>query len=65
MMIIFGLQPVASYLVGRSADLIGINKMMLINGCCMVLLTLTLLGIPALFRLRASIQIPAIKNPAV
>ncbi len=65
MMIIFGLQPVASYLVGRSADIIGINNMMLINGCCIVLLTLILLGTPALFRLRASVQIPAIKNPAV
>jgi MFS family permease len=64
LMIIFGLQPIASYLVGRSADLIGINNMMLINGCCMVVLPSILLGIPALFKLRASVQIPAFKNPA-
>src|SRR5258706_6942697 len=36
MMIIFGLQPLASYLVGRSADIIGINQMMLINGSFIV-----------------------------
>jgi MFS family permease len=48
MMIIFGLQPVASYLVGRSADI------MLINGACMVLLPAVLLGIPALYKLRAT-----------
>jgi hypothetical protein len=64
-MIIFGLQPIASYLVGRTADLIGINNTMLINGCCMVLLTLILLGIPALFKLRARVQIPAMKNPGM
>ena len=65
LMIIFGLQPIASYLVGRTADLIGINNTMLINGCCMVLLTLILLGTPSLFKLRAKIQIPAIKNPGM
>src|SRR5258706_4776455 len=62
MMIIFGLQPVASYLVGRSADIIGINQMMLINGGCMVLLTTMLLGIPALYKLKTTIQLPAIRN---
>jgi len=65
LMIIFGLQPIASYLVGRTADLIGINNTMLINGCCMVMLTLILLGTPSLFKLRARIQIPAIKNPGM
>ena len=62
MMIIFGLQPVASYLVGRSADIIGINKMMLINGTCMVLLPALLLMKPALFKLKATIQVPAIRH---
>jgi hypothetical protein len=62
MMIIFGLQPVASFIVGRSADIIGINKMMLINGASMVLLTSMLLGIPALFRLKATIELPFIRN---
>jgi MFS family permease len=64
MMIIFGLQPVASYLVGRSADIIGINKMMLINGTCMVLFPAILLGIPVLYKLKATVQIPAIRNHA-
>jgi MFS family permease len=62
MMIIFGLQPVASYLVGRSADIIGINKMMLINGTCMVLLPAILVGMPALYRLKATVQLPAIRH---
>jgi len=65
LMIIFGLQPIASYLVGRIADLIGINNTMLINGCCMVLLTLILLSTPALFKLRTRAQIPAIRNPGI
>ena len=56
MMIIFGLQPVASYLVGRIADTIGINKVMLINGGCMILLPAILLGIPALFKLKTHIK---------
>jgi hypothetical protein len=58
MMIIFGLQPVASYLVGKSADIIGISKMMRVNGVTMVLLSATLLTIPALYKLRAIIKIP-------
>jgi MFS family permease len=62
MMIILGLQPVASYLVGRGADLMGINKMMLINGGCMVILPALLLGIPALFKFKADISAPALKS---
>ena len=58
MMIIFGLQPVASYLVGMSADIVGINKMMLINGTCMVLLPVLLLTIPSLYKLKANILHP-------
>jgi MFS family permease len=62
MMIIFGLQPVASYLVGRSADIIGINSMMLINGATMVLIPGLLLTIPALYKLKSVIQVPIIRN---
>src|SRR5258705_956494 len=62
MMIIFGLQPVASYLVGRSADIIGINQMMLINGGCMIVLATLLLGIPRLFKLKATVELPPIRN---
>ena len=58
MMIIFGLQPVASYLVGRSADIVGISKMMLINGTCMVLFPVLLLTIPSLYKLKANILHP-------
>ena len=62
LMIILGLQPVASYLVGRIADMIGINKVMLINGTCMVLLPVLLLTIPALYKLKATIQVPIARN---
>jgi MFS family permease len=62
LMIILGLQPVASYLVGRIADMIGINKIMLINGTCMVLLPVLLLTMPALYKLRATIQLPVARN---
>lgn len=62
MMIIFGLQPVASYLVGRGADIIGINSMMLINGATMVLIPGLLLTIPALYKLKSVIQVPIIRN---
>jgi len=62
MMIIFGLQPVASFLVGRFADIIGINSMMLINGSLMVLIPALLLAIPVLYKLKATIQLPAIRH---
>jgi MFS family permease len=62
MMIIFGLQPVASYLVSKSADLIGISKMMKINGTVMILLPAILLTIPTLFKLRVTVKIPVIAN---
>jgi MFS family permease len=67
MMIIFGLQPVASYLVGRSADIIGISKMMLVNGTCMVLLPVLLLTIPSLYKLKATIlhPVPLLKGHTV
>ena len=65
LMIILGLQPVASYLVGRSADVVGINNMMLINGTCMVLLPALLLTIPALYRLTTTIHLPLVKKQYV
>jgi hypothetical protein len=54
-----------SYLVGRSADVIGINSMMLINGTCMVLLPAILLTIPALYKLKATIHLPLVRNHSV
>ncbi len=55
MMIIFGLQPLASYLVGRSADRIGINSVMRINGALMVILPALLLTLPRLRKLNIKI----------
>jgi MFS family permease len=62
MMIIFGFQPVASYFVGKMADMIGISKMMRVNGIIMILLSAILLAIPALHKLKAIIASPAIGN---
>ena len=62
MMIILGLQPVASYVVGKSADLIGISEMMRVNGIIMVVLSTILLAIPALHGVKATIKIPSIGN---
>jgi hypothetical protein len=55
MMIIFGLQPLASYLVGRSADRIGINSMMRVNGALMIILPALLLTLPRLRKLNIKI----------
>lgn len=57
MMIILGLQPVASYLVGSGADIIGINEMMLINGTLMILLPGLLLSIPTLYKLKTKMRL--------
>jgi MFS family permease len=65
MMIIFGLQPLASFLVGKSADLFGISRMMWINGTLMVLLTSLLLVIPRLYNIKSSIKIPVIRNQII
>jgi MFS family permease len=62
MMIIFGLQPIASYLVGRGADLFGIQRMMLLNGALMICLPAILLFLPALNRLNVPIKLPAVRN---
>lgn len=59
MMVVLGLQPIASYLVSKSASSIGINKMMLINGTFMVLLPALLLTVPALYRLKATVRSPS------
>jgi MFS family permease len=52
MMIIFGLQPVASWLVGVSADKFGIHTVMLVNGSLMIILTFILLTLPSLSKLK-------------
>ena len=62
MMIIFGLQPAAAYLVGRGADSLGINNMMRVNGTLMICLPMILLTMPVLRRVKATVQIPAIRN---
>jgi MFS family permease len=63
MMVIFGLQPAAAYLVGWGADVLGINSMMRINGILMIGLSTLLLTIPVLRRLKAKVDIPAIRHP--
>ena len=51
MMIIYGLQPVASWLVGMAADNFGIHTTMAINGSLMIILTTILLSLPSLNKL--------------
>jgi MFS family permease len=51
MMIIYGLQPVASWLVGISADHFGIHRTMALNGSVMITLTSVLLSLPVLHKL--------------
>jgi MFS family permease len=51
MMIIYGLQPVASWLVGMSADHFGIHSTMALNGSIMIILATGLLSLPALNKL--------------
>jgi MFS family permease len=51
MMIIFGLQPIASWLVGMAADKFGIHRTMALNGSLMIILTTGLLSLPALNKL--------------
>ncbi len=58
MMIIYGLQPLASYLVGRAADLYGLHATILVNGLVMVVLSASLLMIPMLHRLKTPISTP-------
>ncbi len=65
MMIIFGLQPVASFLVGKCADIFGISRMMWVNGSLMVLFSTLLLVIPRLYSLKTTIKIPVIRNQII
>jgi MFS family permease len=48
MMIIYGLQPIASWLVGMAADHFGIHTTMAINGSLMILLTTGLLNLSSI-----------------
>lgn len=58
MMIVFGLQPLASFLVGKSADLFGLHVAILTNGILMIVLPSILLMIPILRRLKATVSVP-------
>jgi MFS family permease len=59
MMIIFGLQPIASWLVGISADKFGIHTVMLLNGSLMIILTSALLTLPFLMKQKIELPKPA------
>jgi predicted MFS family arabinose efflux permease len=50
MMVIYGLQPVASWLVGMAADRFGIHTIMALNGSMMIILTAGLLSFPLLHK---------------
>ncbi len=63
MMIIFGLQPVASFLMGKSADVLGIHATLLTCGASMILLTTGLLTIPLLRQLKMSVSMPYSHRP--
>jgi MFS family permease len=52
LMIIFGLQPVASYLIGNGAEHWGLQPIILMNGIFMVVVPALLLTIPRLNQLR-------------
>jgi MFS family permease len=53
MMIIFGLQPFAAWLVGISADKFGIHAVMMVNGSCMIIITTLLLTLPVLHKFKS------------
>lgn len=52
LMIIFGLQPVASWLIGAGAHRWGLQPMILVNGILMVVVPAILLTLPRLHQLR-------------
>jgi MFS family permease len=58
MMIVFGLQPLASFLVGKSADLFSLHDAILTNGILMILLPSCLLMVPILRRLTWRVSAP-------
>lgn len=57
LMIIFGLQPVASYLVGNGANRFGLQPMILVNGILMVIVPGILLLLPRLNQLRRPVGV--------
>jgi MFS family permease len=65
MMIIYGLQPVAAYLVGLGADRIGLQRMVLVNGVIMVVIPGILLSMPKLRHLKRGEEIVARKSRCV
>jgi MFS family permease len=54
LMIIYGLQPVASYLIGAGADRFGLQFMIRINGTLMLIIPLVLLTVPRLRHLKSA-----------
>lgn len=65
LMIIFGLQPVASYLIGAGADRIGLQTMVLINGALMMAVPAVLLAAPRLRELRRGGREAGVKDHCV
>jgi MFS family permease len=65
MMIIYGLQPIASWLVGMAADRFGIHSTMALNGSVMIVLTAGLLSFPSLNRLISKKSGSDIHEPAI
>ncbi|HEY4061724.1 MAG TPA: MFS transporter [Puia sp.] len=65
LMVIFGLQPVAAFLVGRGADRFGLHLMILVNGVLMVVLPVLLLTIPRLRRVRSAGGVVGAGGPCV
>lgn len=65
LMIIFGLQPVASYLIGVGADRIGLQTMVLINGVVMMMIPALLLTLPRLREYRRGAREEEVKDHCV
>jgi MFS family permease len=64
MMIIYGLQPVASWLVGLAADHVGIHTTMALNGSLMIVLVSILLSLPILNKFMSKKPVSDIHEPA-
>ena len=65
LMIIFGLQPVASYLIGVGADRIGLQPMILLNGMLMILIPALLLAMPRLRKYRRGASDATVRDHCV